>query len=270
MPATINLVSPTRYYTIDRSSVTNLTSATVKLAYDADDGVSDPANLRVIKTVGSQWVDLGGTGTATTTGTITSNTFNSFSYFTLGNAVGGANVLPVELAAFDATYANKRVLLSWTTESEENSAYFEVERSVDGINFERIETETAAGFSSTRIDYYSIDSQPLQGTSYYRLRMVDIDGTFEYSSIRAININNVTYAVANAYPNPVAGGTILVTGLWGATAYALVDASGHTLQTGSIDAANNGIDVGNISSGIYLLRLNPNGVSSTLQIIVQR
>ncbi|MCC7299067.1 MAG: choice-of-anchor D domain-containing protein [Bacteroidia bacterium] len=106
MPSGIDNVSPTRYWQLDRSATGNLTSASVQGFYDGDDGITDPTDLRMVKGNGSgSWVNIGGTGTAVTTGSITSTiNFTTFSPFALSNSTGGSNfVTPAEALNFDGT-----------------------------------------------------------------------------------------------------------------------------------------------------------------------
>jgi|GEM_PF-866061 len=85
-------VSPVRYWQIDRSSAGNITAASVKAHYGNDDGVTDNTNLRLVKGSGAAWTDLGGTGTANGSGSITSSiNFTTFSPFALANVTGGLN-----------------------------------------------------------------------------------------------------------------------------------------------------------------------------------
>lgn len=97
-------------------------------------------------------------------------------------------VLPVELTAFEVTAVNGEHLLTWTTLSELNNNYYDVERSTDGSNFSRIGTvasKSPDGNSHSRLDYQFGDRQPLPGNNYYRLKQVDLNGDFTYSQIVA-------------------------------------------------------------------------------------
>ena len=75
--------------------------------------------------------------------------------------------------------------MSWATATESNSSVFEVERSMDGSTFEHIGTVPAAGNSLQTIDYAFFDDDP-GALTYYRLRMVDHDGTWEHSPMVSI------------------------------------------------------------------------------------
>ncbi len=127
---------------------------------------------------------------------------NGFSGFGVGIS---ASPLPIELLSFKGEYVEgKGNVLDWTTATEENSAYFEVEHSFDSKSFEMIEIVEAAGHSAIKQDYEFTHENPRAGMNYYRLKMVDLDGTFEYSDViyinREENIKEITM-----FPNPTKG-----------------------------------------------------------------
>lgn len=113
----------------------------------------------------------------------------------------GGNALPVQFASFSVEKENTSVSINWSTAAEFNDAYFAVQRSADGIEFEEIDRRIGAGTSALQTDYYVEDKDPLPGISYYRLLQVDKNGNFEYSSIRSVNfpVENTNVMI---YPNP--------------------------------------------------------------------
>jgi hypothetical protein len=123
--------------------------------------------------------------------------------------VGAANTtycsarpLPVELAVFTAEVVKGQVQLRWATASEQNSDKFVVERSAQGEAYTAVREVSAQG-NSTNVTVYAVaDVQPLPGTSYYRLRQVDRDGTVAFSPVATVRVAPGTPPVA-AYPNPV-------------------------------------------------------------------
>jgi len=128
--------------------------------------------------------------------------------FANGNApVFLTPLLPVELDAFSAEKAGeRRVRLSWSTESEINASHFEVERSFDNSYFESIGQVSASGNTTTRVDYQffyeRIPEFRNQTIVYYRLKMVDLDGSFEYSDVRGLNFDKSNVEGVEVFPNP--------------------------------------------------------------------
>jgi hypothetical protein len=120
-------------------------------------------------------------------------------FYGFANGVGDIGVLPIELVAIDGRPEGADNLLEWVTASESNSAVFEVQRSTDAQLFEPIASLSAAGQSTTTITYRYRDRGPLPGLAYYRLNMVDLDGSSEHSPIVAIQ----RYPAIVLYPNPV-------------------------------------------------------------------
>jgi hypothetical protein len=110
-------------------------------------------------------------------------------------------VLPVELLAFEATPHHTSVDLDWSTATELNNDRFVVERGTSTTDFRPIGEVDGAGNSITRIDYAFTDHAPLAGTSYYRLRQVDLDGSISFSPVRSVEYGSATGAFT-PYPNP--------------------------------------------------------------------
>lgn len=94
--------------------------------------------------------------------------------------------LPVELIKFIAKVADREVILQWQTAMEEGNDYFVIERSFDGRHFEGIGMEKGNGTTTQRSKYAYTDENPLTGTSYYRLKQVDEDGSYSYSPVISI------------------------------------------------------------------------------------
>lgn len=95
--------------------------------------------------------------------------------------------LPVTWVSFEAKATSDcAVKLDWTTGSEQNSDYFAIERSPDGISWSEIKRIKAVGTSAVNTDYHVTDATPGSGAQYYRLRQVDRDGRKDYSIIRKV------------------------------------------------------------------------------------
>ncbi len=142
--------------------------------------------------------------------------------------------LPVELSYFTAILSadKESVVLEWKTASEENSDRFEVQRSLDGENFETFAIVLAAGNSSLPSRYTELDDNPHPGTSYYRLKQVDRNEEFTYSDIRAIKIETESLESFRLYPSLAKFDINLVfNASLATTAYArIIDANGRSMQ----------------------------------------
>jgi hypothetical protein len=115
--------------------------------------------------------------------------------------------LPVKLIDFRADYTNPNALLNWSTSQEYNFSHFMIERSTDGENFSQVALVFGAGESDSKISY-SYNDKDLKsrgGIIYYRLKQVDVDGKFDYSSVRIIRLDDEkTSLTLTTFPNPVA------------------------------------------------------------------
>ncbi|NNG27821.1 MAG: T9SS type A sorting domain-containing protein, partial [Ignavibacteriaceae bacterium] len=111
--------------------------------------------------------------------------------------------VPVELVSFNASVNENSVTLSWITATELNNSGFEVERSGEVEDWERIGFVSGNG-TTTEINYYSYTDENLLAGSYvYRLKQVDLDGTYEYSKIISVDIiTSIEFELSQNYPNP--------------------------------------------------------------------
>ena len=95
--------------------------------------------------------------------------------------------LPVTLVDFTTKPVSSGVIVSWATAMEKDFSYFGIESSINGISFQEIGRAPAKGVnSSSRMAYSFLDSKPLTTTTYYRLRIVDLNRTVKYSPVRAL------------------------------------------------------------------------------------
>ncbi len=164
------------------------------------------------------------------------------------------NPLPVELLSFTAKLHNGTVALNWATASERNSNYFEVQRSLNGQTFATILGRTPArGTSSQPTAYSAIDASYPAGTLYYRLRQVDLDGTWTYSPVAIVNTTERVAATVLLYPNPTSD--VLHVETPAATPYRVLNLLGQSLMTGTTPAEGTPLDVRALPAGAYLLEL---------------
>lgn len=211
LPDSIDKVSSVGFWQIDNTG-SSFTSAQVTIPYGPDQGVTEPEFLRIVKSSGGgEWENITdgtgeGQGSGAPSGVITSNIpFSGLSEFTLANAVGGENPLPVELLEFQAQLTTQNtVKIFWSTSMEKNSDYFALERSAEGEHFEVLKTIAAAGNSNTIKEYQAYDLQPQGEQMYYRLRQVDLDGHEEiFGPVRLKYRRSGSEKKMFIYPNPI-------------------------------------------------------------------
>lgn len=114
-----------------------------------------------------------------------------------------SSALPVEFGNFTATSDDRSIDLEWSTLGEINNEGFEIERSVDGSNFEKIAFERGNGTTNNSMQYNFTDQQPENGLNYYRLKQLDYDGQYAYSDIVAARVGNGSFTEMALFPNPV-------------------------------------------------------------------
>jgi hypothetical protein len=111
-------------------------------------------------------------------------------------------LLPVELINFTVSHSKNFVKLNWNTASEINNDHFEIEHSIDGMHYKFIGEVDGNGNTSEMTHYKYIDTNPVMGINYYRLKQIDFDGAYEYSQIRSAEFDSG--AILNHMrPNPV-------------------------------------------------------------------
>ncbi len=291
-PATLQNIATTRYYRIQLLSGT-LNQPTVQLSFNTDvvdETVNVPGNLRVARSNGNagQWTSTGGSGVYSPDyprgyATSAATTIDGTSFFVLGstnkvdNPLSGSAPLPVELIAFSAIRQGSAVQVAWATASEKNSAYFVVERSADSRTFEALARVEAQGSSTARHDYGTLDRSPLGGTSYYRLRQVDRDGTVTYTNVVAVRFDSKTGTpTLVAYPNPATGTgfQLAATNLTGATGTVRVfDNVGRLVCTQAVAAGTAEVTVQPaqpLASGMYFATwTTTDGVKLTTKVSVE-
>jgi hypothetical protein len=128
----------------------------------------------------------------------------------MNTSITPATSLPVEMLSFEAIVEAQTVSLNWKTASEENNLGFEVQRSTNGLKFEKLDFVEGNG-TSLSISEYFYDDNDLKGNEkyYYRLKQIDFNGQFEYSDVITAKVEGKSADVGNFYPNPTNGVTRL-------------------------------------------------------------
>ncbi|GAA3956542.1 hypothetical protein GCM10022407_00050 [Hymenobacter antarcticus] len=171
--------------------------------------------------------------------------------------------LPVELTHFDATAKAQGVNLSWATASEKNNDYFNVQRSATGQEFQTIATVMGQGNSTSAHKYTLLDSRPLTGLAYYRLRQVDTDGTSVFSPV--VTVKGQLHTDIAVYPNPSTG-TLTLPATVGTVRYNIINALGQTMLSGQA-AGNDQLDITKLTKGIFFLELAGEAGRTTQRLV---
>jgi hypothetical protein len=173
--------------------------------------------------------------------------------------------LPVSLVSFTAKLRNKQVALDWKTATEKNNGMFYVERSQDARTYTSILSRAGQGNTEKATSYSAVDSAPLAGTSYYRLKQVDFDGTIAYSSVVAVT--NAGTVEVSMYPNPAED--VLNIQLAGSTEgvrASIADLAGRVIRT-QVLSADGQINVRDLRSGTYLVTVGEGSAKITQRIV---
>ena len=175
-----------------------------------------------------------------------------------GSGVDGctftAGIVPVKLTYFKSQLSNDGILLVWETASEEQNEGFEIQRSNDGKNWEKIDFVIGSGTTIEINQYSYIDKQPLQGENYYRLKQIDWDGDFEYSNINSIRyLEASSYSDVTVFPNPSKGRDItIINGTGSATLY---NNLGQPIESFIINDVQHTMQINDFPSGHYILKI---------------
>lgn len=170
-------------------------------------------------------------------------------------------VLPIELMDFYYTTEMNSTNLIWKTVTEKNSDYYEIQKSEDGLSFNPIGRVQAAFNSNSLMNYSFNDTERLTGITYYRLKMVDKDGTFKYSKLIAVDSSPSLSATPNYFLNKdhqieINKSFTLVNGY---DSFSILSSEGKTLVSYNLaDYISDDkilIPIQNIAQGIYLGQL---------------
>lgn len=188
----------------------------------------------------------------------TVTTFNSGPQWTDGIWDCDNSPLPVELTLFTAETFNNEVILNWSTATEVDNYGFNVERSYD-VSWETIKFIEGHGNSNSPKYYEYKDKPTLAGTYKYRLKQIDVDGSYEYSDEVEIEINVNSYELYQNYPNPFNPSTTIKYEIKSATDVTLkiYDVIGNEVMS-LVDMHQ--------SAGVYYKDVNAIGLTSGIYI----
>ncbi|WNJ19546.1 PQQ-dependent sugar dehydrogenase [Pontibacter sp. G13] len=197
-------------------------------------------------------------------------------YFVMDSAVVDGGTLPVEFLDFKARLKslNTEVQLDWITGSETNNAYFDIERSQDGVAFFPVGQVSSLGDSQQPQSYQWTDHNPNFGENLYRLKQVDIDGAFSYSEIQSVTRRGGVFTIL---PNPVQLGQGVEIRIElkqaGSVKFEWINMVGQSIATYALEGqfGDNQMVVPTraLAAGAYSLRITPqNDVQMVEKVIV--
>ncbi|MFT3947011.1 MAG: CARDB domain-containing protein [Agriterribacter sp.] len=188
--------------------------------------------------------------------------YTSFSPFIITNT---DLALPLRLLTLRVQARNNDALIEWQTTDEVNTGSFSIEHSIDGRQFVSIGNVAAVNIAG--VHHYQFTHAGIsEGDHYYRLKMVDIDGSYTYSAIRRIEVS--AGISLQAYPNP-AKQFVTVRGLQGDGTLELVSIDGKTVYRTTTVNTGATINLNNITNGIYIIRYTYHDQVQQLKIIKQ-
>lgn len=275
--STIDKVSEMNIWQFDAANGLTGGNYSMELSSNLIYGVTDVTELRIVKraTSSDPWslngTHVAGAGTNATP-IVKRSAMSGFSQFAIGSTA--ANPLPVTLTYLNADCGDNGVDIKWQTASENNSAYFAVERSLDGQNWNEIAEKTAAGNSTSLLNYSIIDEDRMAGTRYYRLNQVDKNGvSVVYGPISSsCSFNEMAVTV---FPNPASSNVTItvqtpIAGMIELNIHAmdgkLITHSSAMIESGSTALPFN---LEGNKSGVYLVSITLNGKTSIEKLIIQ-
>lgn len=242
------------------TSACNSYGASVDCSYSTS--AIEQANAAVV--AGQTWVLLV---------TNYANTVQTISINEAGSNTASTNCaivpLPVGYTQWDAQYIDRKAVLTWATDIEEDNEQFIVQRSADGLVWETIGAVAGNGNSSQDHDYQYIDEKPMQGISYYRLMQLDFNGTVSYTSILSINTEKTERF--SVYPNPAKNSFNVLTGNKNIEQMTISNAVGQTFDVAYTKTESGlSIDCSELAAGIYTLTLVSGNSVQTERIAIAK
>lgn len=235
--------------------------------------ITDPGKAKIVRWNGTMWQDLGNGGySGSNAGTITTGTVvSAFSAFTLASTDTEVNPLPMKLLSFHAVKKDAGAQLVWETENEVNVQHYELQRAGADNIFTTIAI-VAANNSLRRNQYNAPDNAPLPGINYYRLKSVDLDGSFTFSKTVFLNFSG--NSALQIWPNPVARGNNIKLSWPGNVNTANVsiyNSNGQLIRQWQkfSSGVNDVLPVNDPSPGMYILRIATEQQSQSVKLVIQ-
>jgi hypothetical protein len=178
-----------------------------------------------------------------------------------------SGTIPVTGLTLTARKDQSRIALNWFTLTEINSSHFELERSKDGLLFEKVAQTPAAGNSNSRRDYAYTDAQPFANLNYYRIKQVDRDGRSAYSAMQLVRMNESKPFLV--FPS-VTSSSFTISGITATLQVKLYNAAKQLVKMEKINTGNAIIDMHSLPAGNYWLLIEKDGQLLHHQVIIKQ
>jgi len=263
--APLDHVSSMEHWILNRNSGTDNVSATLFWESGARSFINDLNTLVVARFNGTNWVSetqAGGTTGTTSAGSVKSQLITSFSPFAYGSTSSSYNPLPIELIEFKASCQKNHVQITWRTATEINNQYFIIEKSINGIDWQKLSQINGAGNSISTKNYNYLDYTTSNDIVYYRLIEVDNNGTKKINEIISSNCDQRTSDNMTLYPNPAKNNLNINFNLsqnYGEGTLKIINTLGNIVLEQSIDLSQGFSQnklVINLPSGLYSVIVN--------------
>lgn len=176
--------------------------------------------------------------------------------------------VPVTLLSFTGQLRQRQVWLNWQTTAEYNNHYFDVERSTDLVQFAAIGRVSGHGTTVLPHSYSLADPNPATGTSYYRLKQVDFDGTYSYSDIVTIHVTEAKPLMVT-YQKPANSIKIVFDKKQPKAAFKLFAANGQLIAATAAQNVNSyEWKLPKLAAGVYMLQVISDGISETKRLLI--
>jgi Secretion system C-terminal sorting domain len=213
------------------------------------------------------WKQVTGTASGLAPGTYTLR-FNMDDYANVDDAflcVSPGCILPINLVDFSGSSNKCATTLKWKTASETNTKEFNVEYSLDAINFKKVGVVSAKNASSGA-DYIFNANSMGEGKVFYRVKFIDNDGTFTYSKIIPI-ASDCSNASISVYPN-LATDFIRVFTANNKFSYATIyNTDGKVVLAKALSSGENILGIGNLAKGMYVIKVSGESVTKSFRIV---
>ncbi len=227
-------------------------------------------------TAGLQWKTSGG-GVVTQVFSLDPSTFNGSAANV--NAVNPSDVpLPVELTSFSAKVQGSTVKLEWKSATEVNSYGYEIQKKTSENNWTKVGFVQGAGNSNSPKKYSFVDKNLVGGTKFvYRLKVIDIDGSFEYSDEINVEVKPAKFELLQNYPNPFNPTTNIrftlpETQNVKLDVYNMLGEKVTTLLDRKMEAGFHSVnfDASQLSNGIYIYRIQAGNFTQVKKMILMK